>query len=108
MSGDNIYLHGFKLDGQSVGQTGPYAPDAVSAIEKGGQALKRMGARRIVRVEAADPAEAAVRAEESLSESADVPQEPWSARDRVGRVVAAVSVKMSEARARRRAQRRGQ
>ncbi|OLE22033.1 MAG: hypothetical protein AUG44_25885 [Actinobacteria bacterium 13_1_20CM_3_71_11] len=100
MNGGNIYLHGFTQDGRSVGQTGQYLPDQVSAIRQGRKALRRMGARRVVQVEAADPAAAAVLAEEILRESAGVAEEPWSPRDRIGYVVAAVSLKASVAWAR--------
>lgn len=93
MDGDKIYLHGFTRDGRSIGQTGPYFPDQASAIEQDGNGLKRMGARRIVRVAAADPTAAAILAEESLHESADVAQGPWSVQDHVRRAVAKVSLR---------------
>lgn len=105
MDGDNIYLHGFARDGRSVGQSGPYFPDQVSAIEHDRIALKRVGARHIVQVQAADRAAAAALAAESLRESAGVPREPWSVRDHIGHALAVVSLKTSVARARR-AQRR--
>jgi hypothetical protein len=107
MDADKIYLHGFARDGRSVGQSGPYFPDQVSAIKQDRNGLKRMGARRIVQVTAADRAAAAALAEESMRGPADIAQEPWSVWDHIGHAIAAFSLKISVARARR-AQRRQQ
>lgn len=97
-----MYLHGFDRHGKTVGQGGPYSSDQEAAIAADRKALQRMGAYRVVRVEAADSAAAAVLAEQALSTAgADLPPEPRSVRDRIANAVAAVAIKVAAYRAQR-------
>jgi hypothetical protein len=91
VSDDGTYLHGFGRDGELIGQSGPYPPDQSAVIDQGRKALRRLGARRVVRIDAATSAEAFVQAEQVLHEpGTGTPPEPWSASDRVFRVLAVV------------------
>ena len=93
-NGDGIYLHGFGRDGGSMGQTGPYPPDDTVGIEEGRKALKRLGARYIIRVQAATIAAAAEQAMQTFQDT-DTPPEPQSLSDRIGRVVAKVAIRLT-------------
>ncbi|MEY9861143.1 hypothetical protein ABH935_006783 [Catenulispora sp. GAS73] len=96
-NGDGIYLHGFTRDGGSMGQSGPYPPDQTAGIEEGRKALKRLGARYVIRVRAATAAEAAEQAVRAFQDpDTDTPPEPRSLSDRVGRVVAMVAIKLTK------------
>lgn len=102
MSENGVYLHGFDRSGGSIGQSGPYPADQEAAITAGRKGLRRLGAYRIVRVEAADAAAAAVLAEEALRTSGEnMPPEPRSVMDRFAKAVAAVAIKAAVRRAER-------
>jgi hypothetical protein len=106
VSNDGTYLHGFGRDGEFIGQNGPYPPDESAAIDQGRRALRRLGARRVVSIDAATPAAAFAQAEQVLREpGTGVPPEPWSAADRIGRVLAlvgaAVGLRVARYRSRR-------
>ncbi|WP_194920396.1 hypothetical protein [Catenulispora rubra] len=94
-NGDGIYLHGFGRDGGSMGQTGPYPPDQTAGIEEGRKALRRLGARYIIRVQAATAAAAAEQAMQTFQDT-DTPPEPQSLSDRIGRVVAKVAIRLTK------------
>ena len=105
MSDGGTYLHGFGRDGEFIGQTGPYLPDQNAAIDHGRKALRRLGARSVVRIDAATSAAAFAQAEQLHEQGTGVSPEPWSVADRIGRVLtvagAAVGLRVARSRLRR-------
>jgi hypothetical protein len=96
VSDDGTYLHGVGRDGKLIGQNGPYLPDESAAIDEGRRALRRLGARRVIRIDAATSAAALAQDEQVLHEpGGGPPPEPWSVADRIGRVLAMVGVAAS-------------
>jgi hypothetical protein len=93
---ESTYLHGFGRDGELIGQSGPYSPDQAAAIEQGRKAMRRLGARHVVRVRAATTAAAAEQAVRALQDpDTDTPPEPRSLSDRIGRVAAKVGIRLT-------------
>jgi hypothetical protein len=106
VSDGGTYLHGFGRGGEFIGQTGPYLLDQDKAIDQGRKALRRLGARHVIPIDAATSEAAIEQAEHVLHEPGTVlPAEPWSVSDRIGRVLtlvgAAVGLRMARSRSRR-------